>query len=322
MYRNTAAIIRPELQAVVEEAALADQYFIASRVYPVYMSNVKTAEFQKITKSLGELLASDTGDVTLRAPKAAYKEVDRTYEKDTYTCKDRGLKEVVDDSLANELNRFFDVESTAAKLVLRNMLIAYEKRVADRVFHATNWGTPTNSKVAYTEANIDTIDFPFDLEEAIAKVQKRGEMVNTIILNRNVWKRIRRSKLLREYLFGTQGGNQMINTELMRGAFGVENWLIAESVMSTAKKGKSVTDALITYLWADTYVWIGCVMGGDLSAGGAGRTIVWNEDAPGLFITETYRDEDRRSDIVRVRQHTDEKEINLNCGTLIATQYA
>ena len=32
----------------------------------------------------------------------------------------------------------------------------------------------------------------------------------------------------------------------------------------------------------------------------------WEEDAPGLLVTEQYREEQTRSDVYRVRQNTDE----------------
>ena len=63
--------------------------------------------------------------------------------------------------------------------------------------------------------------------------------------------------------------------------------------------------------------------GGEFDAGGVGRTLVWEADIPGgLFATETYRDEKRRSDIVPVRTNSVEKVVNENCGHLITTNYA
>jgi hypothetical protein len=55
--------------------------------------------------------------------------------------------------------------------------------------------------------------------------------------------------------------------------------------------------------------------------GGAGFTLVWNAEG-GIFVSETYRDEKRRSNMVRVRQNTTEKVINANAGTLITTQWS
>jgi len=324
MYSNTEAEIRPELQAVVEEAFLADTYFIAQQVYPIWMTKNKYGEFRKIKKSSGQLLASELGDSTIRAPRTAYKEVDRTYEKDRFFCTDRGLTEVIDDADALDISRFFDAESTSAKLVQRNMAIAYEKRVADSCFNPVIWGAK-EAAVAYTEANIASLDVARDIEDAIARVQKRGEQVNTIILSRNVWKTIRRSTLLRKYLYGDYGGNKSIGKGEFATAFSESaqvNVLIAESTYSTAKKGATVSDASLAYVWGDQYIWVGNVTGGDPNAGGAGRTMCWEEDASSLFTVETYRDEPRRSDVIRVRQHTDEKVINENSGTLVTTGYA
>lgn len=323
MYTNTDAEIRPELQAVVEEAFLADSYFIASQIMPVWMTGNKYGEFRKIKKASGQLLASDLGDSTVRAPRTAYKEVERTYEKDRFFCTDRGLTEVVDDSDALDIKRFFDAEATASKLLQRNMAIAYEKRVADLMFAPGIWGSKDASS-PYTEANIAGLDVARDIEDAIARVQKRGEMVNTVIMSRNVWKTIRRSTLLRKYLYGDMGGNKAIGKGEFATAFSESaqvSVLIAESSFSIAKRGGVVDDSKLAYCWGDDYIWIGAVAGGDPNAGGAGRTMVWEEDAGSLFVVETFRDELRRSDVIRVRQHTDEKIINENSGTLIKTGY-
>jgi hypothetical protein len=68
---------------------------------------------------------------------------------------------------------------------------------------------------------------------------------------------------------------------------------------------------------------VGYCKGGDYSEGGAGRTLVWEADIPsGLYATETYRDEKRRSDMVRVRTNSIEKVLNGNAGQLIATAWA
>lgn len=324
MYQNTEAQIRPELAAVVEEAAAADQYFIAQQVFPVYPVATKYGEYRRIKKGSGQLLASELGDSNLRAPKTPYKEITRTYEKDGYRCRDRGLIEVVDDSDSAELARFLEAEQVSAKLVQRNMAIAQEKRVADLVMDNNIWGK-VDATVNYTNTNLATIDAPKDIEDAISRVQKRGEMVNTIVMTRDLWKLIRRSTLMRKYIFGEHGGGQMISRDVFAQAFSESaslQVLIAESTVSTKAAPKAVADADISYVWSSDYIWVGHVAADEPSAGGAGRIMVWQEDADSLYVVETYRDEQRRSDVVRVRQHTDEKVINENSGTLIKTNFA
>ncbi len=315
MYLNTNAQIRPELSAVVEDAAFADNYFIGLKVFPAYNSAKKTGEFMKITQAASEVQKKN---VTQRAQKSPYGKVDRTYEKDSFACSDRGIEEDLDDSVTAELADFFSTEQVTSKLLLRSMLIDHEQRVAAEVFNSTNFDA-VNSVVAYTEANLATINFALDVQNAVKRVMKRGEAVNTMVMNRDVFDRIRRSTLLGTYLFGPLGGGQQITPEMLGKAFGIANVLIADATVDSSKKGQT---AAADYIWSSAYIWIGNVQGGDFSAGGAGRTIVWTGDASSLFVTETYRKEDIRSDCIRVRQHTDEKVISTPSGTLIGTQYS
>lgn len=338
MYSNSEAVIRPDLQAVVEEAAAADQFFIAERVLPPKFSTRRTGEYHRITRAKSGLLLSELGDATRRASKASYKEVDRSYEKASFVTLDRGLKERIDDNDAAEVAPSFDAEATSARLVMRNLRISQEKRVADTIMNTTTF-TATAAKVAYTEANIDTIDVAYDMEEAIARVQKRNERVNAIIMSRNNWKRLRRSTLLRKYIFGDNGGSQMITRELFGKAFNESAQIeifIAEA--SYAPGNDDGADSSLAYIWPDTHIWVGSLWDGAerkapddtedgeagtiVIPGGVGATIIWEQMADALYVTDTYRDEDTVSDIVRVRQHSTEKIFNAACGTLVTTNYA
>ena len=323
-YSNTSAVIRPELMAVVEDAAAADSYYIAESVCPVWFSPTKTGQYRRIRKSSGQLMASDLGDATVRAPKTAYGEVDRTYEKDDYLTIDRGLTEVVDDADAMEQSRFFDMEATAAKLVWRNMMIAQEKRVADLIMNESNFGK-FDAEENYTVANLATMNVPEDLKKAGRSVRKRGEMLNTMVMSRNVWDLITQSTKLIQYFFGQLQGSASLTPAMLSERFiGGGQILIADATYSKAKKGKAnVEDTDLEYIWGDDYIWLGNVQGGFPDGeGGAARTIVWEQQVPGLFITETYRDEQRRSDVVRVRQFSVEKLVNENSGQLIKTGFS
>lgn len=325
MYKNTDAIIRPELQVTVQEALEADKFFIADKIFPLWPSKTETGTYRKIKKNTGGVLRMTGSDQTLRAPRTPYKEVDRTYEKASYTCRDRGLTEVVDDSTQADLNRFFDAEETATRLTLADILRAQEKRVADKVMDESVWGK-ADAVVAYTEALLSTIDIAQDIEEAIARVQKRGELVNTIILSRNIWKRIRRTTKLRQYIYGDNAGGKIITKDVFLSTFQdsapITSLHIAEAVYSTAKDNQDVTDARLAYIWGDSHIWLGNVSEGDPNMGGAGRVIYWEEDAEFNYVVETYRDEPRRSDVVRVRQNNEEHVVNECAGTLIKTNYA
>jgi hypothetical protein len=54
--------------------------------------------------------------------------------------------------------------------------------------------------------------------------------------------------------------------------------------------------------------------------GGAAYTLNWSQFGP-VEALSTYRDEPKKSDIVRAEQHVAEKIVNAAAGALLTTQY-
>jgi|ERR671923_2269611 hypothetical protein len=322
MYPSSGATIRADLNIKVEEAAAADKFFIGHLVMPQIGVEAKEGTYPKI-QIAGGMLA--TPGSTVRERGGSYGEITRNWTSDNYACKDRGLKEPVDDTDAKDLARFFNVEAAAARLTLRNMRLDHEVRVKDETINTTNYGAATNSTVAYTNANLATIDFPADVLAAIDRIEDNVQMANTIVIPKAVFTRLCLSTKLQNWVRGTlRGSAEMpVNAENIAASFrdfGIEQVLIGRARYNTAAKGAAKSMAQV---WPNTHVWVGNVNASANTPmdGGAGFTFVWNEEG-GLFVTETYRDEDRRSNMVRVRQHTTEKVTDPTGGTLIATQYA
>ena len=167
-YANSAAVSRPEIKAFLEQAREAEKGLIAEQVLGVYQSPNMTGRYPRYKLEKGELLNVELE--TERAPHGAYKRVSRSWVWDSYDCKDRGLEGAIDDTQQAEMAMFFDVEATEAKLVRRNVALSYERRVADLVMSSANSGfNAANSAVAYTEANIATIDLARDIQYALPR---------------------------------------------------------------------------------------------------------------------------------------------------------
>ncbi len=327
-YTNTTAEFRPELQVKVEEALLIDQSFIADLIFPTFGVSTRKGFYKRIKRGKGQLLSNPgtTGadDPLKRAPGTSYREITRTSEQDSWLCTDRGLKEVLDDVNKQEESRFFDLESSTAIWLMRNIRIAREARVAATVFSETNWGkvdaaggTGLGGTGAYTTANLATFDFAADLKTVLRTVRKRQERPNTLVLSRNIWDLITSSALLRSYFFGSNGGNAMIDRGMIASKFELDQILVGDASYDTTKPGKDSSDSNLAWTWGDTYFWVGNVVGGAPELGGAGRTMILEDLTNGQqYVTETYRDEDKRSDILRVRQDDDTKIVNENSGLL------
>lgn len=314
------ATIRADINAVVEEASAAEKFFIGTKVLPPFGVDAKSGTYPKFKKQAGELLKAGS---TVRNPKSEYGKVARMWETDTYDTVDRGLEELIDDTERKDSARFFDMEAMTAKLVLRSIMLDHEIRTAAAVINATTFGAGTNSVVAYTYANIATIDAVTDILAAIERVNANGEDANTVIMSSTVWNLLQQSTRLQNFLRGSRPSDAQLNATpndlaAALAPNGISQVLVGRARYDGAIKGQTYS---ATSVWGNTYVWVGNVQGGDFMNGGAGRTLVWNAEG-GLWVSETYRDDARRSDVVRVRQHTAEKVINAAAGTLITTQYA
>jgi hypothetical protein len=305
------------------EATGIEDMFIAEKLAPMLTVPTKAGIYPYFAIAAGNLMKKES---TLRDPSGTYNEVTQAFTTDTYETMDRGLETRVDDSFAADWSRFFEAEVIATQHITRSMKIDYEYRVA-QLFMGTAGVTAfgaTDAAVAYTELLMDTIDFARDVNDAKARLVKKGVRPNTMVMSLNVYNRIRRTKKLQNYLFGAEGltavGYKQVDPQRIGSAFSIQNVYVAEAHYDSADKGQAT--ATIIPIWGDSYVWIGYVAGGDFQARGAARTIVWTGDSPSLYVTESYRDENRRSDKIRVRHHTSEKIIDSTAGTLITTGYA
>ena len=324
MYAVTA-VSRPEISAFLEQAQAAEQYHIAQKVFPIYGVSARAGRYPRIDLANGNLMKREQ---TKRSSSGSYNETDQVHDWDTYDCVDRGLEQRIDDTKAREMKSFTDLEKLEAKNVRRKCLLDFEIEAASKLMNEANF-PKTDAVVAYTEANIATLDVPRDINDAIEQVTGRGEEVNAIVLSMTMWNRIRRSTLLGQYLYGKLGPDvqkRLITNKDLAEAFGMDidgqtlQVLIARSKYDITPKGRAAS--VLAPVWGNDYMWVGNIQGGDYSAGGAGRTLVWEADIPsGMYATETYRDEKRRSDMVRVRTNSVEKVLNGNAGQLIKTAW-
>lgn len=317
---TSGATIRADINAVVEEAYGSDKQFIGNLVAPPFMVEAKSGTYPKIQVAAGELMSAGS---SVRSRGGSYSEISRQWTTDTYDCLDRGLEEPVDDTDVKDYARFFALEAWTARQVLKNMMYDYEVRVAAQCFSTSNFGAGTNSAVAYTTGNLATVSFVADVLAAIERVRDNGGEADTIVMSSPVYNRIRQATLVQSFVAGTLGPAARVNRNTIAEAFadeGIRQCLIGRPSYNTAKKGQAKS---MSKVWSNTYVWVGkCVDNPTvLGAGGALHTLVWNAEG-GLFVSETYRAEARRSEIVRVRQNCVEKAIDATAGTLITTQYS
>jgi hypothetical protein len=295
-------------QAVYEGRSNKANLFIGAQVMPIYVSDIRSGEYLKINLGQSEAL---NDDATKIAAGSAYPRVSRKFVSDTFATTEFGLEEILPDQTQRDLARFLDVEVALADMLLNQIQIGHETRVAAAAFAANGLTaiSGAGATAAYTEANITSFDLPADVAAGKLELAKVGVLPNTLILSATLFERVRRSTKVQNQMFGVVATNstRLLSEQEVAQAVGVDQVLVGRAPKNSAAKGKAYSG---TFIWSDTYIALAHVVGGEFVAGGFGRSILWGADSPVPFVAETYRDEARRSNVLRVRQHVSEKVID------------
>src|SRR5690242_7955246 len=258
MYPTSGATIRADLNPVVMEASQADNFFIGSKLLPYWGVEAKSATYPKLVKTHTEMLKPGSTD---RERGGSYGQIKRAWTTDTYDTQDRGIEEAVDDCDVKDTGRFFNLEAITAKLDLRAMKLAAEIRVAAAILNTSTFGAATNSNVAYTEANIATINFPLDLQDAIERIADNAEEADTVVMSPAVFNRLRRSTKLQSFIAGQNLPGANVTTNTIQQAFaenGITQVLVGRARYDSSKKNATPAYTAAN-VWGNTYIWVGKV---------------------------------------------------------------
>ena len=300
--KGDSAVYRPDLgQVVMEYVEGPTMGFIGLEVMPVFETSKQASTYPVIPK---EALLS-ISDVS-RAPRGTYNRDDWVYETGKYATVEKGTEEPIDDG---ERALFGQVAPGLTDLIAtqrawKKILRAQEKRIADKVFNSTNFTAHAVANEWDDAANATPIE---DVNDGIISLRQQcGMLPDALIIAYSTFRRLKECDQIVDRLKYTFPGidvNRM-TSEQLAAVFDVPRVLIGGEVYNANGKG---LDASIMDIWDDEYAALVKISGGlDIREPGVGRTFLWTEDSPENPIVESYREENRRSDIIRVRHHVDE----------------
>jgi hypothetical protein len=290
------------------------QGFIASQVLPVVEVAKQSGSFGKIP--IEQLLKHPD---TRRAPGSGYSRDRFTFTTDTFACEENGMEEPVDDREATMYNEYFDAEVIAAQRAMHAVMSAYELRVAAAVFNATTWTSYTTGITNEWDDYANAVPLT-DVESAVQAVYTQcGLWPNALIVNRKVYRNLRNcaqivDRVKYQGFMDARAGN--ISQEALSQAFDLQ-LIVAGGTQNTANEGQS---ASLSPTWSDEYAMV-CKLGtsNDIREPCIGRTFHWGEDGSSIGGTvESYREENIRGDIIRVRHDVDEKILYAEAGHLLS----
>jgi hypothetical protein len=312
--------IRADINQALIEAPQADVGLIGAELLPLQNVDAKSGTYLKVQLAGAELL---NNSALARESGANYSRAIRKFASADYSTSEVGLEELIPDDAATDLNRFFSYEAETAKFLLRQLKLSHEARVNTLVFSGNTPFTTSDQAPAsdYTQANIANTDVARDIANAKLVLGKLGYEANCVAMSADVFELIRRSPKLQNQFFGviSDTGARLLGEQEIAAALGVQKLLVSRAAINTAGKNKSFSGS---FAISSAKIVVGQVNGGEFTAGGIGRTLVWAGDSAGGFVSESYRDEARRSNVLRVRMNTDEVIIDPNAGVRITTNFA
>lgn len=329
-YSYATARPRQELAAIVREGEGLNKLNIHNRILPPLPVNKRNVHLIK-AKVANTQLARILDDYFITAPGANVERMTAKLDDDSFSVLIRKREIQVPDEEEMTYADYLSLEGLFAQQGVESVELTTEYLTALAIMNATTFGAGTNSIVAYTTANLATIDVVGDVTAATERGFDKAEMYNTWVMSRQVYNRIRQSALLKNYVVSQLGKGYEVNESNLQLAFadlGITKILIGTSVYNSAADGAT---PVMSRIWGNTYMWIGntddSATGND-EAGistikGVGANVFWDQYTPqDGYGVDTYREEKTESNIVRAKTSKAPYIGNANKGTLVTTQYA
>lgn len=310
MQTSTNASIRQDLREFVNENQLGAGEFIGEKAMPVFGVAVKAGKFLKM--AFEQVLTSVDAK---RGPGGNYNRIEHETEGDTFNCEEFGLEEPIDDGEAETLGLYFDAETAAAQQCEYNVRLEEEQRKADILFNTAVITNTAAVAISWDTAATATPVKDVDVAKRAIRTQMNGRLGGTRIV-----------ALCHGSVITLLKATSDIKDRAGRAMRGLENWGVDETgnnvELATTLGLSGVYDSELlrggTAIWTNSKFGLYVVAEGqNLRAPQCARSILWTEDSPDPLTMETYRQEEIRSEVVRVRQHLDEKLISARGGYIL-----
>ena len=314
-YQNATAAPRQELTDVIVEGITSDDQFLGLKVLPPSPMSLPTGHVPKISIGQGNLLRASS---KARTPGSNFDRWQSGITAFNITLIQVSEEVSLPDEQTLVYEDYFAFESFYAQEAANRLLRSVEIDAEAALINTTNFDS-NNGTVAYSAANIATITPTLDLITAIRLLKGRGERPNTFVIPGTIYDRIRQSADMKSFVAGSVNPGAIVTPDTIQAAFssmGIQKVHVSDAYVNQSQDG---TTNSINPIFPLTYIFVGAAKDGALQTGGVGRTFYWEKEGP-LMNISSYRDEDKKSNIIRAMKTTQAAITNARAGTLIGTQ--
>jgi len=286
-------------------AAGADQY-IGYKLFPVLSVAMQAAGY--FVFKAENMLNIPT--LIARAPGTRYSRGKLSLDNATYNTRDYGHEEPVDDRERKKYRYAIDADTAAVTRCMRTVLVNQEERVralacdTTKVAHSgvnTKWDANGGDPIGDVNAAREVIRI------------NCGFLPNTMTITEPTFNILAEHPKILDKIKYTQRG--VVTEDLIAEVFKVQRLLVARTVANAANEGQPMTPADI---WGKICLLSYTDGSPDLKTPTFGRVFSWAEEvaAEGVIV-ESYREDDIRADIHRVRNDADEVLVAPGAGYLL-----
>ena len=300
---STSVVFRDDLSSHLREY---DSQAAAARFI-----GLKAAPIRPVAKKAGQFAIFRRADMkkpadVSRAAGGDYNRIQTRFGAGTYACVEHGLEHPIDDGDREEYIDQFDADSEAAEALRFQILMAHERRVAALYAAAglTNHNVGTAWTTVATASPLDDIQTGIDTVQDACGVG--GEAMSLIIPRVDFREALKTAAVIAKLptLFpGVQPA--LIQPAQFAAMLGIKSVLVAGGVYDSAGEGLAEVN---TQIWTGGVMYLAVLAepNASLITPSAARTILWTRRSPSLPVVESYREDKIASDIIRVRDDTDE----------------
>jgi hypothetical protein len=295
--------MRPDLSAQVNEYAerKAAARFVAPAAAPIFRSPDQNGTYPIMRRSNFKKRTDNA-----RNEGGRYNRIVGEFGQGNFACDEHGLENPVDERRRKRYAQYFDAEKSAANMTWFQNMLNWEYRVST-LFSGGGW---TNTNVA-TAWSTTASGVPLtDLQTGIDALQDNCGVSSfdiSLIIPRADYQEMNLTAQIIDKVKYTYPGIQptSLSAQQIANMLELKRVLVAQSVQDSTEEGVAETNAQI-WTAGVMYLAVLCDVDDDLEEPSAARTVLWTGDSPEIPVIESYREEAIRSDVIRVRDDTDE----------------
>lgn len=245
-----------------------------------------------------------------RAPGTSSKRHGFKVSTGEYYCEEYAISTELPDEVKRNADSILRLESSKTQFVTDQILLRFERIVADLCTTGSNWGSNTSSPSVKWDDH-DNSDPLEDIETAKEAIESTtGKEVNRMVISYDVWRKLKRHPLLLASMPNNTVRSATI--ELLKQLTEIPDIKIGRTLVNTANPGQ--TTDVFTRVWTKD-VWLGHVTNGPaIDEPTALYNFVWPDEAGQIRGVRRWREEAIHSDVIEAFTNTDVKVVCADLG--------